>query len=108
MNDAAIQLCLADVSLVEGRGDLLKCRKKVSDDWYVYKGHSRSKVYGVSHSASTPKRPKCDKNLREQRLQAIEDEMKDKDRMLQFKEKRSQAETGRNYKACEGDYVPQK
>ena len=104
MNDAAIQLCLADVSLVERRGDLLNAaRKKVSDDGYVFKkGHSRSKVYGVSDSVSTPKRPKCDKDLREQRLQAIEDEIKDINRMLQFKEKRlSQAEAGRNYKACE-------
>ena len=68
VNDAAIQLCLADVSLLDRRGELLKnARKKVADDGYVFKkGHSRSKVYGVPGTASTPKRPKCDKDMRKQ------------------------------------------
>jgi len=37
-------------------------RKKVAADGYVFKkGLSRSKVYGQSDVASTPKRPKYDK-----------------------------------------------
>ena len=104
VNDAAIELCLADVSLLDKRGELLqKARKKVADDGYVFKkGRSRSKHYGMHDIASIPKRPKCDKDMREECLQAIEEEMNDIARMLQFKEKRlSQAEAGRNYKVCE-------
>lgn len=38
MNDAAIELCLADVGLLDRRGELLqKARKKVADDGYVFK-----------------------------------------------------------------------
>ena len=104
VNDAAVELCLADVSLLDRRGELLqKARRKVADDGYVFKkGRSRSKHYGIHDAASTPKRPKCDKEMREERLQTIEDEMSDIARMVRFKEKRlSQAEAGRNYKVCE-------
>ena len=104
MNNAAIELCLADVSLLDRRGELLQqARKKVAEDGYVFKkGRSRSKVYGVHESESTPKRPKCDQEMREERLEAIDEEMKDIARMLQFKEKRlSQAEAARNYTVCE-------
>lgn len=101
MNDDATELCLADVSFLDRRGELLeRARKKVVDDGYVFKkGRSRSKQYGILETA---RRPKCDKDMREEQLQVIEGEMKHIARMLQFKEKRlSQAEAGRNYKVCE-------
>ena len=84
MNDAQTEVCLADVSLLDRRGELLqRARKKVADDGYVFKkGRSQSKQYGQD-TASTPKRPKCDKDMREEQLQAIEEEMKDIIRMLQ-------------------------
>ena len=63
-----------DVSLLSKRGDLLAlARKKVTDDGYIFKkGHSRSKVYGSSESETTPKRPKYDDEMREERLKVIE------------------------------------
>ena len=36
-------------------------RKVGADGYFFKKGHSRSKVYGQSDVASTPKRPKYDK-----------------------------------------------
>ena len=103
VNAAAIEICLNDVSMLDNRGELLqKARKKVADDGYVFKkGQSRSKLYGQLDTTKS-KRPKLDKDMREERLQAIDEEVKDIARMLQFKEKRlSQAEAGRNYKQCE-------
>ena len=70
VNDAATELCLADVNLLDKRGELLqKARKKAADDGYVFKkGCSRSKHYGTHDTASKPKRPKCKKDMREDRL----------------------------------------
>ena len=81
-------------------------RKKIADEGYVFKkGHSWSKVYGDSATAEpavTPKRPKYDKEMREERLKVIGEELRDISRMLLFKEKRlSQAEAARNYRLCE-------
>lgn len=80
-----------------------KAQKKVTDDGYIFKkGHSWSKLYGQHNTTNTPKRPKCDKDMREDRLQAIEEELQDITRMLKFKDKRlSQAEAAWNYKTCE-------
>ena len=58
VNDAAIELCLDDVSLHEGRGDLLAmARRKVAEDGYTFrKGSSRLKMYGSAGSlAPLPK-----------------------------------------------------
>ena len=70
VNSAATDLCLRDVSLLDKRGKLLQlARKKVADDGYVFKkGHSLSKVYGISQHESTPKRPKYSQEMRENRI----------------------------------------
>ena len=104
MNAAAAELCLSNVSLLNRRGELLeKARKKVADEGYVFKkGRSRSKLYGQPVTETTPKRPKYDKEMREERLKAIDEESRDISRMLLFKEKRlAQAEAGKNYRLCE-------
>ena len=104
MNAAAAELCLSDVSLLNRRGELLeKARKKVADEGYVFKkGRSRSKSYGHPVTETTPKRPKYDREMREERLKAIDEEGRDISRMLLFKEKRlAQAESGKNYRLCE-------
>ena len=82
---------------------LEKARKKVADEGYVFKkGHSRSKFYGTPWNASTPKRPKYDKEMREERLESTDEELGDISRMIVFKNKRLlQAECGKNYKLCE-------
>lgn len=68
VNAAAVELCLRDVTLLKRRGELLeKARKKVAEDGYCFrKGRSRSKVYGDPDTSSTPKRPKFDKEMREE------------------------------------------
>lgn len=104
MNQAAKNLCLSDVSLLNRRNALLElARKKVAEDGYVFKkGHSRSKVYGQATSSSTAKRTKYDEQMREERLQNIEEELLDISRMLEFKGKRlSQYEAAKNYRSCE-------
>ena len=104
VNAASAELCLKDLSLLKRRGELLELsRKKVADDGYVFKkGLSRSKAYGESDTLSTPKRPKFDKEAREERITALSEELKDTARLLAYKEKSiSQAESARNYKLCE-------
>ncbi len=90
--------------MLKRRGELLELsRRKVADEGYVFKkGHSRSKVYGESDTPSAPKRPKFAKEAREERIAAIDEELKDTARLLAYKEKSlSQAESTRNYKLCE-------
>lgn len=104
VNAAAVELCLKDVTLLKRRGELLeKARKKVAEDGYCFrKGRSRSKVYDETDTSSTPKRPKFDKEMREERIRQIQDDLNDLTRVLAFKEKRLlQAEASRNYRVCE-------
>lgn len=92
------------MSLLNKRGELLeKARRKVADEGYIFKkGRSRSKVYGNPEATTTPKRPKFDEEMVEERLQVVSEELSDISRMLQFKERRlSQAEAAKNYKQCE-------
>ena len=103
VNSAAGELCLRDVSLLVKRGKLLQlARKKVADDGYVFKkGHSRSLVYGISREP-TPKRPKYSHEMRDNRIEAIEEEIDDISRIMRFKEKRlTQAEAAKKYAICE-------
>ena len=101
LNSMAAELCLSDVSLLNRRGELLhKARTKAAEDYVFRKGRSQSKVYSSPNNA--PKRPKYDKNSREDRVKAIEEEAQDISRILRFKEKHlSQAEAARNYRTCE-------
>ena len=79
---------------------LHKARTKAAEDYVFRKGRSQSKVYSSPNNA--PKRPKYDKNSREDRVKAIEEEAQDISRILRFKEKHlSQAEAARNYRTCE-------
>ena len=59
-------------------------------------------MYGDSSIPSAPKRPKFHKEAREERIVALNDEVKDIARLLAYKEKSlSQAECACNYKLCE-------
>ena len=90
VNEAAVELCLKDTTLLRTHGELLeKARKKVADDGYCFrKGRSRSKVYGDEGTSSTPKRPKFDKEMRGERIKQIQDDVNDLNQVLAFKEKR--------------------
>ena len=104
VNFAAAELCLNDVRLLDNRGKLLQlARKKVADDGYIFKkGHSRSKEYGIPQDESAPKRPKYTQEMRECRIEAIGDELRDIVHIIQFKEKRlMQAEAAKKYAMCE-------
>ena len=105
VNKAAAELCFNYPTLLNRRGELLQqARSKVANEGYAFKkGHSRSKAYSSSQSTkSTPKRPKYDKEMREERLTTIGDKLNDVARILLFKERRlSQSEAARNYKVCE-------
>ena len=105
VNEAAIELALAQPSLVRKRGELLEmARKKVADDGYCFKkGESRSKVYGSGDAEPTvPKRLKLDQNIREERVKELEEDIAEISSHISFKEKRrTQAEIARNYKLCD-------
>ena len=105
VNEAAIELALAQPSLIRKRGELLEnARKKVADDGYCFKkGKSRSKVYGSSDDPpTTSKRPKLDQTMREDRIKDLEEDIADISSHIAFKEKRRmQAETVKNYKTCD-------
>ena len=70
VNTAAAALCVRDISLLTKRGELLeKARKQAADGGYTFKkDRSRSKVYGKQPLSPQPKRPKFDKDMREERL----------------------------------------
>ena len=96
---------MSDVSLLQRRGDLSMARKKVAEDGYVFrKGSSRSKVYGSESGSSepTPKRPKYDSEMRQERMKTIDDELKDVSKLVEFKNTRlAKAELNQKYQLCE-------
>ena len=104
VNEAAIELALAQPNLVRKRGELLtKARRKVSDDGYCFKkGKSRSKLYGTSPESVVPKRIKLDQKMRDERIKGIEEDIADISSHIAFNEKRcSQTEIAQNYKTCD-------
>ena len=104
VNEAAKELCMKCPSRIKGkRGELLTmAREKVAKEGYQFKkGKSRSKVYGQGSGLlpSSPKRPKYDQDMREQRLAELEESIEQTTRQITFKEKRiAQAEMTRNYR----------
>ena len=104
VNAAAGEICISDLSLLSRRGELLeKARRMVAEKGYNFKkGFSRSKVYGRTETSSAVKRPKYDKEMRDERIKNIDEELKDITKLMQFKEKRlAQAESSRSYRLCE-------
>lgn len=86
------------------RGVLLElARKKASETYSFRKGKSRSKAYGTSKDGSpTPKRPKLDKEMRDNRIAELNEIIPDLAKRIAIKESRcQQAETVRNYKLCD-------
>ena len=103
VNEAAIDLALHTPSLLSSRQTLLKeARAKVNSDGFIYKkGKSRSKQFSPPVECS-PKRVKTSEAFRINRISALEDDIKDLNDRLTFKEKRrDQASSVRNYKACD-------
>ncbi len=102
INDAAIELALEDPNLLMSRQRLLElARTRVRNDGYKFKkGKSRSKQ--AQCDAPAPKRAKTSATLRVKHVAELEEDIKDLDDRLNFKEKRrNQATLTRNYKACD-------
>ena len=77
---------------------LEEARKKVNNDGYLYKkGKSRSKQFSQVEECA-PKRVKTSETFRVRRISALEEDIKDFNKRLNFKEKRrNQASNSRNY-----------
>ena len=105
MNKAAYELALEDPNLLLSRQALIdRARTKVNAVYKFKKGKSRSKKLPSSSesSDSVPKRQKTTETMRENHVGELEEDIKDINDQLLFKEKRrEQAELSRNYKLCD-------
>lgn len=103
VNKCAQDIATRDPSLLARRGKLLEAAQEaVYNSGYCFKkGHSRSKRFS-SDATETVKRPKLNRDIREKRIQHIEEELKDLRQRISFKEKRVYAaENMKNYKVCD-------
>ena len=100
VNKCAQDIAARDPSLLVKRGKLLEAAQ--SDSGYCFKkGYSRSKRF-LDDTREAVKRPKIDKEMREKRIQNIEEELTDLRQRISFKEKRViAAENMKNYKVCD-------
>ena len=104
INAAAVELCLQTPGLLHNRQVLLDtAREKIINEGFQFvKGKSRSKK-GQHSQQNEPKRPKqLNQELRDTRLQCIEEMIKDYDERITFKDKRIAACLNvSNFKACD-------
>ena len=112
INEEAAKLAETDASLLANRGELLdKARNALleSGTFHFKKGRSRSKsVQSNDSTESAPsssipkKRSKLDADTRQSRIKDIEENIRDIDEDISFKEKRrAQAESVRDYRQCD-------
>lgn len=93
INKEAYEICSENPMLIKQRGILLDAaRKKVNADGYQYaKRSSRSKVFGASmqtssHSA-TAKKPRLSTEIRNNRIQECQEDLKNIELQLKFAER---------------------
>ena len=87
------------------RGELLQAaRSEVYANGYNFKkGQSRSKRFKTDTTSVTPKRPKLNKDIRETRIQDLNEELNDIKQRISFKEKRVDCALNlKNFKVCDG------
>ena len=104
VNEASFHLAMKDPSLLSSRQTLLeRAREMVNESGYNFKkGKSRSKKLQDSDSEQSSKHCKTSEALRTKRISQLNDDIKDFNDRLQFKEKRrQQATNSRNYKLCD-------
>ena len=102
VNDAAQELCLKSPALIAKKGVLLNmAQEKVRNSGYQFKkGKSRSKK--AASQAPLPKRTKITPDLRAQRISYLQEDIKDINDQLSFKQKRCDiAASVENYKLCD-------
>ena len=86
------------------RGELLEvAQKEVAESYTFKKGKSRSKMYGSwKDKVPTPKRPKFEREMRDNRVTELNEVIVDLTKRIAIKESRcQQAEIARNYKLCD-------
>ena len=106
VNAAAVELALQSPALVHkgNRGELLEvAQKEVAESYTFKKGKSRSKMYGSwKDKVPTPKRPKFEREMRDNRVTELNEVIVDLTKRIAIKESRcQQAEIARNYKLCD-------
>ena len=92
-------ICVADPSMLEQKGKLLKlAHKSVDESGYSYKkGKPRSSVFGTGKDPA-PKRKKLTQDFRDGRITEINDKLETVRMSIDFKEKRVEAGvTSKNY-----------
>ena len=101
INNAAIELAVADPGLLQNRKNLLElARSKVNTGYKLKKGKSHSKL--LDNAPKPPKHQKRTDSMRIKHIRDVEDDLRDLSDRLQYKEKRRiQAEICRNYKVCD-------
>lgn len=85
-------------------GELLEvAQKEVAESYTFKKGKSRSKMYGSwKDKVPTSKRPKFDREMRDNRVTELNEVIVDLTKRIAIKESRcQQAEIARNYKLCD-------
>ena len=105
VNEAAVKLALMQPDLLRNRGAHLdQVRKMVAEEGYNFKkGSSRSKVYrDVVKEMGDLKSPKVNKNIRDERMKEVEEDIKDISSQVVFKEKcLKPAEGSKDFKTCD-------
>ena len=101
-----MQLCLHNPNLISDRKALLEAsRKKLDESGYCYKkGKSRSKRLSTDdgNEPSVNKRSKINKEFHLARIAELQEQIKDKNEQVQYKElRREAAKNVHNYKECD-------
>ena len=100
VNEAAETLCIKDPNLLLNRQKMLeRAREEVNIGYKFKKGKSRSRN---SLDPSPPKRVKTTEDTRKKHICDLQEDLKDLNDQLTFKEKRrDQALAVRNYQGCD-------
>lgn len=105
INEAAQELCLKNPGFLHQKKLLMEeARKKIIDEGFQFvKGKSRSKRCANSDNTQpTSKRQRTSKDMRDERMKNIEEDCKDLNDRISYKEKRIRAcENISDYKKCD-------
>ena len=106
INEEAGRLVLANPYPLFRLGELMKqaCELVHSSEYNYKKGKNRFKLVDGSDAETppTPKRPKMDTEMRQQRMQVLEEDIEALNNQMNYKRKRLQnAEINKRYDQCE-------
>lgn len=101
VNEIAQDMCVKNPSMLRNRKELLEmARTRVEETYQFKKGKSRSKRHNPV--VPPPKRKKTNHSMRLARMKTLEDDIKNFEERILYKEKRRQvAEDNKNYRLCD-------